>query len=311
VTPKRAYDRIKQLLGDRCAFDVPMAPLTTWRVGGKADCLVRPETAEEVTEVVRLCLEYNVPLRVVGIGSNLLILDGGLRGVTILMRQGFNQFQVEWLDDETALARVGAAMTMAEAVENCIVNGVAGLEFLAGIPGGIGGGVRMNAGTRDGDISRVLHAVTVVDGDGNVRRIPRDKLVYRYRGLVIDGPYVVLEAELKLRRGNSTAIREKVDKIIAWRYERHPYDLPSGGSTFKNPEDQFAACLIEDAGLKGYSIGGAEVSRKHSNFIVNTGEARAADILALIEHVRQVVFEKFGVMLEPEVKIWGEKDVAE
>lgn len=311
MTPTRTYAHLKDLLGDRCEFDVPMAPLTTWQVGGRADCLARPQTAAEVAAVMKLCAEYHTPVRVVGAGSNLLILDGGLRGVTILMRQGLDEFTPSFAADESVDLMLGTALLMSEVMEHCAQEGIAGLEFLAGVPGTIGGGVRMNAGTREGDISRVITEVEVVDAEGTIRRIERDKLVYRYRGLVIDSPYVVTRARFALRRDKPDQVRRKIEQIIAWRHQRHPYDLPSGGSTFKNPEGDFAARLIDEAGLKGYRLGGAQVSEKHANFLVNAGDATAADILALIDHVRQVIFEKYGVMLEPEVKIWGEKDEAE
>jgi UDP-N-acetylmuramate dehydrogenase len=311
VTAQRIRERLRQIFGERCEFDVPMAALTTWQVGGPADCLVRPLDAEEVSAVMRLCIEYQLPVRVVGSGSNLLVLDGGLRGVTILMRQGFEKFEPRFADNGEVDLLLGAAQSMARAVDGCVKQGIAGLEFLAGIPGSVGGGVRMNAGTHDGDISRVLTEIELVDADGKVRRVPRGELIYRYRGLVYDGPFVVTEARLALRRGDPAKIGEAAQKIIACRRERQPYDMPSAGSTFKNPEGRFAWELIESSGLKGLRIGGAQVSEKHGNFLVNTGRATAADILALIEHVRLIVFQKTGIMLEPEVKIWGEKDVAE
>jgi UDP-N-acetylmuramate dehydrogenase len=310
VIVAKLQQRFKTLLGDRCEFGSPMADLTTWKVGGPADCLARPMTREELAEVFRICVAENVPLRVVGAGSNLLVLDGGLRGVTVLMRQGFDYFTPEFKNGGVVLA-VGAALLMEAAVDRCAAAGIAGLEFIAGVPGSIGGGVRMNAGTRLGDFSQVLAEIEIVDADGKARRLPREKLVYRYRGLSIDGPYAVTEAKLELRRGDAAAIRRQVDEIIAQRHTRHPWNLASGGSTFKNPEGDYAGRLIEAAGLKGFQIGGAQISPLHANFFINVGGARAADILALIEHARQTVYDRFGVWLEPEVKIWGERDVAE
>lgn len=311
MTPYRTFDRLRDLLGERCELNAPMAPLTTWRVGGPADCLVRPRTAEELAAIMTLCTENNVPTRVVGAGSNLLILDGGLRGVTILMRQGFDELAAQEEGADLVQVSLGAALNMAEAVERTAAAGYRGLEFAAGIPGTIGGGVRMNAGTTEGDFAKVLVAVEVVDADGKRRRLARDELQYRYRGLVLDMPFVVTAATVGLRRDEPAAIERRVEAIIAWRHTRHPYDVPSGGSTFKNPEGDAAGRLIDQAGLKGFSIGGAQVSEKHANFLINTGQATAADILALLEHVRRVVFEKAGIMLEPEVKIWGERHVPE
>jgi len=302
------HQKLLDLLGERCAFDAPMAPLTTWRIGGPADCLARPRTAAEIGEIIRLCNAERQPVRVVGAGSNLLILDGGLRGVTILMRQGFDGFEAKIADDGTATATVGAAMLTAEALEKTIALGLTGLEFIAGVPGTIGGGVRMNAGTSRGDFAGALVEVEYVDADGRARRIPRDKLNYRYRGLAVDGPFVVTQATLRLKRDNPADIRARVDETLAKRDARYPLDLPSCGSTFKNPDGDYAARLIEAAGLKGHQIGGARVSEKHANFFVNVGGATAADVLALIEHARQAVYKQFGVWLDPEVKIWGERD---
>jgi UDP-N-acetylmuramate dehydrogenase len=303
------HQKLADLLGERCAFDVPMAPLTLWQVGGPADCVVRPRTTAEIGEIFRLCAADNQAARVIGAASNLLVLDGGLRGVTILLRQGFDNFDVGIADDGAATAAIGAAMPMPDAVERAIAAGLAGLEFIAGVPGSIGGGVRMNAGTKLGDFSGALVEIEYVDAAGKVRRLPREKLTYRYRGLAIDGPFAVTEAVLQLKRDDPAVIRACVDDIIARRRERHPLHLPSCGSTFKNPEGDYAARLIEAAGLKGHQIGGAQVSEKHANFFLNTGGATAADILALIEYAREAVYRKFGVWLEPEVKIWGERDV--
>jgi len=310
VTPIRVRERLKEMLGDRCAFDVPMAPLMTWRVGGKADCLARPQTVEELSAIMHICSEHNEQVRVVGAGSNILVLDGGLRGITILMRQGFDRFAPDFLTGDRVRLTLGAALGMNQAVDLCAQANIAGLEFIAGVPGSIGGGVRMNAGTTRGDFAGVLEEVEVVDADGRVRQIPREKLDYRYRGLVIDGMFVVTQAHLALRRGEGADIRAIADRIIRWRIEHHPMDKFSAGSTFKNPEGDHAGRLIEEAGLKGYTIGGAQVSEKHANFLINTGRATAADLLALIEHVRTAVHDQFGVMLEPEVKIWGERDVS-
>ncbi|NLH50818.1 MAG: UDP-N-acetylmuramate dehydrogenase [Myxococcales bacterium] len=309
MTGSRLHTRLAELFGERCAFGVPMAPLTTWQVGGPADCLLRPVTAEEIAEVVRLCTAENETFRVFGACSNLLILDGGLRGVTLLMRQGFEKFEPEFRDGGEVVLTVGAALLSQTVVDRSAAAGIDGLQFISGVPGTIGGGIRMNAGTYLGDFSQVLREITVVDADGKIRRVPRDKLVYRYRGLVLDGSFVVTEAKLELRRGEAAKIRAEVDAIIASRHSRHPWDLPSGGSTFKNPENDHAGRLIEAAGLKGFQIGGARVSEKHANFLVNVGQAKAADILALIEHVRQTVYDRFGIWLDPEVKILGERDV--
>jgi UDP-N-acetylmuramate dehydrogenase len=310
VIVSRLHLRLRELLGDRCEFDAPMAELTTWRVGGPADCLVRPQTKEEVAEILRACEAEHQPVRVVGAGSNLLILDGGVRGVTILMRQGFDRFAIEERPGGVSVT-AGAALSMQDVVDRCAAAGVGGWEFIAGVPGSVGGAVRMNAGTKTGDIAGALAEIEVVDADGKIRRLPREKLAYRYRGLALEGVFVVTEAKFNLRRDDPPAARECVAEVRAARAAKQPLEWPSAGSTFKNPEGDHAARLIEAAGLKGLRIGGAQISEKHANFFLNVGDARAADILALIEHARQVVYQKFNVWLEPEVKIWGERDAPE
>jgi UDP-N-acetylmuramate dehydrogenase len=205
----------------------------------------------------------------------------------------------------------GAALSMQDVVDRCAAAGVGGWEFIAGVPGSVGGAVRMNAGTKTGDIAGALAEIEVVDADGKIRRLPREKLAYRYRGLALEGVFVVTEAKFNLRRDDPPAARECVAEVRAARAAKQPLEWPSAGSTFKNPEGDHAARLIEAAGLKGLRIGGAQISEKHANFFLNVGDARAADILALIEHARQVVYQKFNVWLEPEVKIWGERDAPE
>lgn len=302
--------QLTELLGARCRLGVSMASLTTWRVGGPADCLVQPETAVEIAKIVRWSLAAGQQTRVIGAGSNLLVLDGGLRGVTILMRENFTEFAATEARDAVRLT-LGAGLSMEIALERCMEQGIAGLEFLAGIPGCIGGGVRMNAGTSAGDFASVLAEIEIVDAEGRLRRLPRAELVYRYRGLALDGPYVITQAVLSLRRGAAERIRRRVEETIERRRARYPLELPSGGSTFKNPESDYAGRLIEAVGLKGRRIGGARISEKHANFIVNEGGASAADVLALIEQARQIVFEQTGIWLEPEVIIWGERDVSQ
>lgn len=301
--------QLHELLGERCRLNAPMAPLTTWRIGGPADCLAQPESIAEIAQIIRWCRSAEQPVRVVGAGSNLLVLDGGLRGVTMLVRDRLAGFTAV-TEKETIRVTAGAGLAMETLVEQCAEQGIAGVEFLTGIPGSVGGGVRMNAGTSGGDFSSVLAEIEVVDAEGRVQRLPRSALVYRYRGLALDGPFVITQAVLALRPGQAESIQRKVAEIHERRCARYPLDRPSAGSTFKNPEGDYAGRLIESVGLKGLRIGEARISEKHANFFINEGNASAADMLALIERARRTVFEKTGIWLEPEVKIWGERDVS-
>jgi len=279
--------------------------LTTYRVGGPADLIVKLDDEQEIAELLQIIKASDLTFVVLGKGSNVLIMDGGIRGVVLLLSDNFKK--ISYSEEEGGvLVSVDAAVTIAELMEYCIAYGISGFEFAAGIPGSIGGCVRGNAGTRDGDFAAAVNWIRLINEQGKIQTITRANLEYRYRGLQMPGRFVITTAGLKGQKGSPEIIKNKIEDIIHWRHSRQPYDKPSAGSVFKNPEMAPAAKLIDQAGCKGMRVGGAAISEKHANFIVNEENATASDILKLIEEVRRRVFEKFQVLLETEIHILGE-----
>ena len=297
------FTQLKQMMGDgEVLTGEPMSRHTTFRVGGPADVLVRP-TVEQLAWVLGLCREYGEPYTLIGNGSNLLVSDAGYRGVIIQIYRNLNEVTVE--NDHIIRTRAGAAMsTVAKAALN---HELTGMECLSGIPGTIGGAVTMNAGAYGGEIKDILVEVTVIDESGEICTIPANELELGYRTSVIAKKgYVVLEAVLSLEKGDGEQILARMNELKDQRVSKQPLEFPSAGSTFKRPEGYFAGKLIQDAGLAGYTVGGAQVSPKHCGFVVNVGGATASDVYQLICDVQKTVREKDQVELEPEVKILGE-----
>ena len=287
---------------ERVLLDEPMKQHTTFRVGGNADYFVIPQSAEEVKNIVALCKEADMPYYILGNGSNLLVGDKGYRGVIIQIYKEMNHIRIE--DDKVfaqagaLLSRVGTATLEAE---------LTGFEFAAGIPGTVGGAVVMNAGAYGGEMKDIIASATVLTQDGDIITINKEDLELGYRTSVIAKKgYVVLEAEYQLQKGDKEAIRARMDELKVQRVTKHPLEYPSAGSTFKRPEGYFAGKLIQDAGLRGFQVGGAEVSEKHCGFVINKDQATAADIQELMRQVSDKVMQEFGVKLEPEVKTLGE-----
>lgn len=280
----------------------PMKNHTTFRIGGPADALALPKTPEEVAEVVRFCHEHAQPYYVLGNGSNLLVSDEGYRGLVLQLYRNFNDIQV---NGETITVQAGAML--AAVARTAYQTGLTGLEFASGIPGTIGGAVVMNAGAYGGEMKNVLKEVTVLTKEGEVLVIPAKALELGYRTSVIPkNGWIVLGAVLQLKKGDQEQILARMEELKEQRITKQPLDLPSAGSTFKRPEGYFAGKLIMDAGLRGFTVGGAQVSEKHCGFVVNRGNATAADVWKLICEVKRRVKEMTGVELEPEVKLLGD-----
>ena len=282
----------------------PMKQHTTFKIGGPADFFLVPETGEEVGEIIKICRKTDTPYFILGNGSNLLVGDGGYRGAVIQVYRNMSAVTVE---GTTITAQAGALLSaVAAAAKNASLTG---FEFAGGIPGTVGGAAVMNAGAYGGEMKDVLVEVTVMDAEGKIFAIPAEKLELGYRTSVIKkAGYIVLEAKIRLKEGDQEAIRERMKELTIQRTTKQPLEYPSAGSTFKRPEGYFAGKLVMDSGLRGYQVGGARVSEKHCGFVINAGDATAKDVRTLMDNVRDIVYEKYGVTLEPEVKFLGEFD---
>ena len=296
-------EKLQKLLGEaKVLVQEPMASHTTFRIGGPADYFVMPETVEELAAVLKLCKEEQMPYFILGNGSNLLVGDKGFRGVVIQLYKNFDGIQI----DGTKVTAKAGAMLIRVAKESGKA-GLTGLEFASGIPGTIGGAMVMNAGAYGGEMKDVVTAVTVLTKEGDIKNLTGDEMNFRYRGSVVeDEGYIVLEAVMELKEGNLEEIQARIDELSIQRKTKQPIEYPSAGSTFKRPEGYFAGKLIQDAGLRGYRVGGAQVSEKHCGFVINAGGATAADVMQLMQDVSDKVNAQFGVTLEPEVKRVGE-----
>ena len=299
---KDFYNKLAEIVSPEAILEnEPMSKHTTFRIGGNADVFVSPKVSQ-VADVIRLAKEYDVPVTIIGNGSNLLVGDKGIRGLVLSFGKEAEEIQV---DGSCMIVSAGALLSKiaAEAAKRSLM----GFEFAAGIPGTLGGAIVMNAGAYGGEIKDVLISATVLTPEGEVKELSNSELDLSYRHSCIpENGYIVLEAVLEFMPGDEAEIREKMADFKSRRVEKQPLEYPSAGSTFKRPEGYFAGKLIQDAELRGYTVGGAQVSEKHCGFIVNKGDATAADVLQLIEDVKKNVYDKFQVELEPEVKMIGE-----
>lgn len=280
----------------------PMKKHTTFKIGGPADFLVLPATVDEVVNVFKIIKKYQMPFTVLGNGSNVLVLDKGIRGVVVKFDD-----TMSYMKQAGTKIIVGSGSLLKDVAKFASDLSLSGMEFAIGIPGSIGGAVFMNAGAYDGEISNVITAVTAVSLDGEVVRYLKDDLEFGYRHSIFQSNhYVICEVELSLVKGDKKEIEAKMDELTMRRESKQPLEMPSAGSTFKRPQGYFAGTLIEQTGLKGFKVGGAQISKKHAGFVVNAGEATAEDVLNLIQEVQKMVFEKHGVKLHPEVRTIGE-----
>lgn len=304
------YEILAKAVGiENIEKDADMSKEVSFRAGGKADILVRPQNREQLIEVLSLLSKEDVNHLVMGNGSNLLIKDGGYRGVVVkISSAAFSDFEILKEEKGYVYVRVGAGMLMGVLARKLADNSLTGFEFASGIPGSLGGAVFMNAGAYDGEIKDIIVSAEVIDRDGTEIKTVDDKdmeLSYRHSIFHNTGD-VIISAELKFKQGNKEEIEAKMAELGKRRNEKQPVNYPSAGSFFKRPEGYFAGKLVQDAGLKGYTVGGAQVSELHSGFVINIGGATASDIIAVMKHCQKEVYDKFGVNLEPEVRILGE-----
>ncbi len=288
---------------DNIKIDEPMKRHTSFKVGGSADILVTPVSIFQLSEILKLCKRENVPILVMGNGTNLIVSDKGIRGAVIKIYDNLNGCSVE---NDTIRAYGGILLSKLSNV--ALENNLTGLEFASGIPGTLGGAVAMNAGAYGGEMRNVVFETEYMDKDGELKVLRNEEHEFGYRTSFIQKQSgIVIRSVLKLRKGNKDEIKALMRDLTKRRQEKQPLDMPSAGSVFKRPEGHFAGKLIEDCGLRGYQIGGAQVSNKHCGFIVNTGNATARDIISLIRHVQATVKMKFGIDMQTEVKIVGEE----
>ena len=302
---QKIIERFSNLLGnEKVRINEPMNRHTTFRIGGPADYFLLPSSSEEVKGILEICKEESLQYFILGNGSNLLVSDEGYRGVIIQLYRNYGGLTVEGTE-----IRAGAGVLLSQIAAAARNESLTGFEFAGGIPGTLGGAVVMNAGAYGGELKDVLKEAVVMDREGNIFTVPVEKLAMGYRtSLVKTAGYLVLEVVISLKKGSQEEIRDTMKDLDDRRISKQPLEYPSAGSTFKRPEGYFAGKLIMDAGLRGYQVGGAQVSEKHCGFVINKGNATAADVCRLMADVQAKVQEQFGVTLEPEVKFLGDFD---
>lgn len=292
---------LRECLGERVLMGEPMSRHTTFRIGGPAAYYCMPQSMEETVQVIALCRREKLPFRVMGNGSNLLFRDAGYAGAVIDMTKGMQRCQVSGCRITTE-----AGVLLGTLARKAMTAGLTGLEFAAGIPGSVGGALVMNAGAYGGEMKQVVESARVLLPTGEICTVSKEELAFSYRHSAVAAEgWIVLEAVFLLEQGEEAAIRRTMETLAARRREKQPLEYPSAGSTFKRPEGHFAAQLIDEAGLKGLTVGGAQVSEKHAGFVLNRQNASAADVLALCERIQTCVRERSGVELELEVEVIG------
>lgn len=290
----------KELQNSTICKNEPMSKHTTFKIGGNADIYIKAKTIEDIKYILKVVNEKEIPITVIGNGSNLLVKDNGIRGVTV-------QIDLQEIDIKGTEVNVGAGVKLGVLGSIIQKNRLTGFEFAAGIPGSIGGAVRMNAGAYGGEFSNIVEKVTCITREGVIKELSKEDFAFSYRhSRFMENDEIILSATLKLEKGNSDEIKSKMDELMLARKTKQPLELPSAGSTFKRGNDFYASRIIEEAELKGYKVGGAQVSEKHAGFVVNTGNATAKDVLELTDYMKKVVYEKFGKKLELEVEVIGE-----
>lgn len=289
----------------RVDIDVPMSEWTSFKTGGNAECMVHPKDEEEIVDVVKFARENKIPYYIMGNGTNTLVRDSGIKGIIIGLYKNFNKIDI---DDEKAIIKVNAG-TLLSAVANLACRaGLSGIEFAGGIPGCIGGAIKMNAGAYDGEMKDIVKSVRVMHEDLSIADYENAEMGFEYRKSRILNSDVVLSVTLQLEIKDANKIRAKMVDFAKKRKEKQPLNLPSAGSAFKRPEGNYAGKLIQEAGLQGYTVGGAQVSKKHAGFVVNTGKATAGDVEQILIDIKEKVLEKHNVELEKEIIIIGDDE---
>lgn len=290
---------------EKIKYNEPMAKHTSFKIGGPAQCFINAESVEEIKQICKVASKNDINLTIIGNGSNLLVTDNGVNGIVV--KVNIKKFELEFSNDDVSLI-VGAGNKLGEIAQKLLRNEITGFEFAAGIPGTIGGAVRMNAGAYGKEMKDIVETVKYMDYDGNIYEKSNKDLEFEYRkSMFAKNKFIILEAKLKLQKGNAQYIKDKMLEFEQSRKQKQPLEFPSAGSTFKRGTDFITAKLIDDAGLKGYRVGGAMVSTKHAGFVVNENNATAQDVLNLVKHIKQEVYKKFNKKIELEIQVIGEE----
>ena len=303
MNKQNIYDRLCEIMGEEnILVDEPMKNHTSFKIGGPADILVTPTDENQLKEIIKYIKEENIPYFLMGNGSNLLVRDGGIRGIVVKIAQNYNKFEIS-----ENIIKAQSGILLSTLAKHIAKNCYKGFEFASGIPGTLGGAIAMNAGAYGGEMKDVVHSVKVLNQQGEIIEISNEQMEFGYRTSVVNKEkLIVLEVKLSLEKGKYEDIKNILDDLTVKRTTKQPLNVPSAGSTFKRPEGYYAGKLIEDSGLKGVRLKGAQVSDKHSGFVINAGGATAQDIIELIEFIKKTVYDKFKVELNEEVKIVGE-----
>lgn len=284
----------------------PMSKHTSFKIGGPAEYLIKIDSVEELQSILELSKEKDTPLTIIGNGSNILVSDDGIKGIVLKIE--IKKFKIDQISDnnveEKVKITVGSGNKLGEVAQKLAKQEIAGFEFAAGIPGTIGGAIRMNAGAHGSEMKDIVRTITFIDRDGNIHKIENSQAEFEYRNSIFaQKDYIILEVEMQLEKGSKEEIQSKMQEYSNYRKEKQPIEYPSAGSTFKRGTDFITAKLIDECGLKGYQIGGAQISEKHAGFIINKENATAKDVIKLMEYTKKQVYEKFGKVIEPEIEI--------
>ncbi len=301
----KLIDEKLKLNSSKLYFEEPMKKYTSFKIGGNAECLIIVNDVDDLKLILEFVNKNNIPLTVIGNGSNILVLDGGIKGITLKI----NIKKLEIKDNDNCIEiNVGAGNKIIELAQKLLKDGIAGFEEISGIPGTIGGAVRMNAGAYGKEMKDIIENVTFMDYNGEIKKADAEKLEFAYRSSIfVKKKYIILETTLKFQKGNTEEIKQKMNEYLSSRKEKQPLEYPNAGSTFKRGEDFITAKLIDECGLKGYKIGGAQISTKHAGFVVNSDNATAKDVIELTNYIKEKVYAKFQKKIELEIEVIGEE----
>jgi len=301
----RLIEENLKLDSSKIYFDESMKKHTSFKIGGNAECLIIVDNTDDLKAILNFVNKYSIPLTVIGNGSNVLVLDGGIKGITLKIN--IKKLEINKSENYIEVI-VGAGNKIIELAQKLLKEEIAGFEEISGVPGTIGGAVRMNAGAYGKEIKDIIENVTFMDYNGTVKKAKAEELEFSYRSSIFTRKkFIILETTLRLEKGNAKDIKQKMDDYLSSRREKQPLEYPNAGSTFKRGEDFITAKLIDECGLKGYKIGGAQISTKHAGFVVNSDNATAQDVIELTNYIKEKVYEKFQKKIELEIEIVGEE----